>query len=546
MKINVIVTSYNHEKYITQCMESVLSQTGDFQMEVIVSDDCSIDNTRSILQQFQQKYPEIISLLPPGPNLGVTKNLKRCLDACSGDYIAICEGDDYWTDESKLQKQMTLLETRRDYSMCFSAMMIYYEDKKVLEPFVDQLLLKKDVLTTEDLIENNYIGNFSCCMYRTEVIKKLQGGIFDLFTVDWMFNMACSQFGKIGFIHNSMSIYRKHSKGAWAGKTELENLYRLLPLINSYNKFLGYKYNTLFLKRKAGIRQYIMKMGPQKTELLRNLRQIVDRIPVDLGGGCPLSKSFLMSYLTLEFNLRNYVEIGVYRGRSFFPMAYSVQLTGGIAYGIDPYEYQAAKEYDLAEDISISVNNFMASLDFPEIYNVVKNLQQELGLSDNSEIVRQPSSQAIEYFQQNNITIDMLHINGNHDTMQVMEDIDLYLPFVRNGGFVVMDDINFDSVKPAVNRLKRKFDIVFNNGQFAIFSIGTLEKAITPLQKSRYSILHGMSENLDRIGALGNALIPESTELPVVSVVVITFNQEKYIGECLEGIFAQKGDIKMS
>jgi glycosyltransferase involved in cell wall biosynthesis len=92
MKISVVVTAYNHEKYITQCMESVLCQKGDFQLEVIAGDDCSKDNTRSILQQFQQKYPEVVFLLPPGENLGVTKNLKRCLDACSGEYIAICEG----------------------------------------------------------------------------------------------------------------------------------------------------------------------------------------------------------------------------------------------------------------------------------------------------------------------------------------------------------------------------------------------------------------------------------------------------------------------
>ena len=166
MKISVIVTSFNHEKYITQCLESILSQTGDFDMEIIIGDDCSTDNTRTIAQYFEEKYPQIITVLPPGPNLGITKNLKRCLEACSGDYVAICEGDDYWTDTNKLQKQKKFLDSHPDYSMCFSAIMIYFEDQNRFEPHHDQLLLSKNILSTEDLIQQNYIGNFSCCMYR--------------------------------------------------------------------------------------------------------------------------------------------------------------------------------------------------------------------------------------------------------------------------------------------------------------------------------------------------------------------------------------------
>jgi glycosyltransferase involved in cell wall biosynthesis len=155
MKISVIVTTYNHEKYIAQCLESILCQTGNFQMEVILGDDSSSDHTREIAQQFEQKYPQVVLLLPAGPNLGITKNLKRCLDACSGNYIAICEGDDYWTDSTKLQKQTALLESHPAYSMCFNAFTIYFEDTGRSEPFQDQLALDKDFLTTEALIEKN-------------------------------------------------------------------------------------------------------------------------------------------------------------------------------------------------------------------------------------------------------------------------------------------------------------------------------------------------------------------------------------------------------
>lgn len=257
MKINVVITAYNHEKYITQCLQGILNQKGDFQLEIIVGDDCSADNTRKILEEFQGRYPAIISVFPPGKNLGITKNLKRCLDACSGKYIAICEGDDYWTDEKKLQKQMMYLEAHPDLSMCFSAFDIYYEDKNLLEPFADQVTLKKEFLTTEDLIQNNYIGNFSCCMYRRDVVEKLPPGIFEVFTVDWMFNMACGQFGNIGYMPERMSVYRKHSQGAWAGMEELKKLKELSRLIDVYNDLFDYKYNDLFLQFKEVVENQV-------------------------------------------------------------------------------------------------------------------------------------------------------------------------------------------------------------------------------------------------------------------------------------------------
>jgi glycosyltransferase involved in cell wall biosynthesis len=226
-------------------------------MQIIIGDDCSTDNTRLTATQFQRNYPDRFSVLPPERNIGVTKNLKRCLDACSGEYIAVCEGDDYWTDEHKLQKQVSFLELHRDYSMCFAAIVIYYEETNKFERFAAPFSLARDVLTTADLVTINYIGNFSCCMYRTEIIRRLPSAIYDFYTVDWMFNMVCGEFGKIGFIREPMSVYRKHKHGAWAGSTELENLHRLLPLIDTYNRFFDYKYHSLFRQLKNEVKRGI-------------------------------------------------------------------------------------------------------------------------------------------------------------------------------------------------------------------------------------------------------------------------------------------------
>lgn len=148
------------------------------------------------MQDYQEKYPDMVVVLPTTANIGMARNAKRCTGACSGDYIALCDGDDYWTDTYKLQKQAKFLESHPDYSLCFNAIMLFYEDEKEYLPHTEQLLLNKDTLTIEDLIKTNLIGNFSCCMYRTDTVQKLPDELFDICTWDWMFNMACSRLGK--------------------------------------------------------------------------------------------------------------------------------------------------------------------------------------------------------------------------------------------------------------------------------------------------------------------------------------------------------------
>ena len=256
-RISVVVTAYNHEKYISQCLDSILMQQGKFDLEVILGDDCSEDRTRQIMTEYAEAHHGVFVLLPPTTNMGVTRNIKRCLDACSGDYIAFCEGDDYWFDRYKLQKQMEFLESDPDYSLCFNAIMMCYEAEGRYVPLAEQLLLNKDTLTIEDLIEANYIGNFSCCMYRADTVRRLPAALFDILTWDWMFNMACSRLGKIGFIRDWMSVYRKHEEGASSGMEPIDHCRQLSAAIDTYDRFFHYEYHKQFRKRKEDFEQHI-------------------------------------------------------------------------------------------------------------------------------------------------------------------------------------------------------------------------------------------------------------------------------------------------
>ena len=106
IKISVAVITYNQQATISQTLDSILGQQGDFDLEIVIGEDCSTDNTFAVCQEYAVKYPNVVNLLPSINNLGILANFSRVMQACSGDYVGICAGDDYWCDDHKLQKQM--------------------------------------------------------------------------------------------------------------------------------------------------------------------------------------------------------------------------------------------------------------------------------------------------------------------------------------------------------------------------------------------------------------------------------------------------------
>ena len=123
IRISVIMVTYNHEKYIIQAMEGVLMQKCDFKFEVLIHDDASTDNSSEIIREYELKYPDIIKPIYQKVNqYSQKKNIwgDFQFSRAKGEYIAICEGDDYWIDPMKLQKQIDFLENNKDYQMVFS------------------------------------------------------------------------------------------------------------------------------------------------------------------------------------------------------------------------------------------------------------------------------------------------------------------------------------------------------------------------------------------------------------------------------------------
>lgn len=128
IKVSVIILAYNQEKYLRHAIESVLNQKTDFNYEILINDDCSRDKTPYIAQEYAEKYPDKIKFTRQEKNIGATRSGYEMLIKCRGQYIAGCEGDDYWCDENKLQIQADFLDSHSEYSGCAHEMRIVSEN----------------------------------------------------------------------------------------------------------------------------------------------------------------------------------------------------------------------------------------------------------------------------------------------------------------------------------------------------------------------------------------------------------------------------------
>ena len=127
MKVSVLVMTYNHEKFIRQALDSVLMQETNFEYEILISEDCSTDRTRAIVLEFQQAHPEKVQLLLSTQNIHSNEIVVRGIRAAQGEYIALLDGDDYWTSPLKLQKQVDFLDSHPECSMCFHNARIFHQ-----------------------------------------------------------------------------------------------------------------------------------------------------------------------------------------------------------------------------------------------------------------------------------------------------------------------------------------------------------------------------------------------------------------------------------
>lgn len=136
IKVSVIVLTYNHEKYIRQALDSILMQKVDFKYEILIGDDASTDYTVNILNEYKNKYPDIIKLYLNKVNVGATRNAYNLLMGAQGEYLATCEGDDYWIDENKLKIQIDFLDNNKEFVGCCHKFLCVDEESKKIKKWL--------------------------------------------------------------------------------------------------------------------------------------------------------------------------------------------------------------------------------------------------------------------------------------------------------------------------------------------------------------------------------------------------------------------------
>lgn len=148
--VSVIVLTYNHERYIRQALDSILMQKVDFDYEILVGDDCSEDETPNILKQYYQKHPNLFRLYLRKENVGATRNAYELLTSARGKYLATCEGDDYWTDENKLQIQVDFLEKHNEYIGTTHKCLVVDENGEMRKNQSIEWIKDREVFTIDD------------------------------------------------------------------------------------------------------------------------------------------------------------------------------------------------------------------------------------------------------------------------------------------------------------------------------------------------------------------------------------------------------------
>lgn len=238
LKISVVVTSYNQEVYLKQVFDSILKQRGFFSLEIIHADDFSQDKSMTISDSFKPKHNQKIKVLPSTKNIGMLMNMKRAFQECSGDYIAICEGDDYWLSDVKILKQLAMMLKNESHSMCFNWLLLEYVDNGSFIPHPQQANLKMNNIGFHDLIKTPITGNFSCCFYKADAIRSIPESYFEeKGAADWLFNVCIAKQGDIGFIRETLSVYRVHNQGQWSGLDSKKQKERIKFAQDTFKKF---------------------------------------------------------------------------------------------------------------------------------------------------------------------------------------------------------------------------------------------------------------------------------------------------------------------
>lgn len=259
--VSICCLTFNHESYISQTIESFMMQRTSFPIEIIIHDDASTDNTQKIVMSYAEEYPNLIKPLFQKENLyskGERSFLGRfILPTVSGKYIALCEGDDYWTDPFKLEKQINFLENNPDCSLCFHAAQhldeVDHTRSFIHKPFIRPKNSKFNIRMA--ILGGGGFMTTNSMVFVSEYLKELPNYYFQAPIEDLPLMLFLASCGSIGYLDEIMSVYRMRTEGSWSSqminsKDRRRNHHiAVLKMFKDFNESTKYKYSFyVFLK----------------------------------------------------------------------------------------------------------------------------------------------------------------------------------------------------------------------------------------------------------------------------------------------------------
>ena len=245
-KVSVSLLTYNHGPFIAQALNSILLQQVNFEYEIVIGEDCSQDDTREIVLNYQRKNPDKIRIFLSKKPLNDGKsgrlNFVRNLKACRGEYVALLDGDDYWTAPHKLQKQVDFLDDNPRYAICFHDAIRMYENgsqRPWLYPGG-----KKEVYSLADLAAGNFIPTCST-MFRNRLFSEFPGWYYEVSMGDWPLHIINAHYGDVGYIDEVMGVYRVHSRSRWSAKSRVDVLNDTINAAERIKLDLSSKYRKI-------------------------------------------------------------------------------------------------------------------------------------------------------------------------------------------------------------------------------------------------------------------------------------------------------------
>ena len=222
--VSVLVVTYNHARFVRQALDGALAQRLPQPFEILISEDCSTDGTREIVQEYAERHPHLVRLLLSERNLRSNEVVARGFRAARGRYVALLDGDDYWTSDDKLRAQVAFLDARPDLTICFHNVQVVDEHSQEHRQALERGPTSRRFPACTSSCAGNFIAT-SSVVYRRAAVAEIPAWYDGFFPVtDWPLHVLYAREGRIGYLDRTLGAYRLHGGGLFSTLGEREKL----------------------------------------------------------------------------------------------------------------------------------------------------------------------------------------------------------------------------------------------------------------------------------------------------------------------------------